>query len=648
MGVHADREPMIDRDAPFTFLDPAVAAVLAVPQRQRPSEWAAEHRVLSGKDSAEPGKWSNLRAPYLVEPMDACGDPELGEVVVMKAAQVGMSEALRNVLGYWIANDPGPVLWVLPDETSGEEVMEERITPMVRDTPVLAAHLSTRKHHVSKHRILLDHMEIHAAHATSPQSLASRPRRYAVLDELDKYPAFSGKEASPVALAEKRLTTFGHRAKRVKLSTPTIRNRGVHAEWESCPVQLHYHVPCPLCGVFAVMAWTQIRWPAGLTGTRAEQGAAIEEGSLAWYVCASCKGRVEERHRAAMVARGVWADPRFERVEPDGRRVGNRPVSRKRGYHIPALISPWVPWSQMAGEFVAAIGDEGRMMDWRNSRLGEPYEVRAAAVKCDALEEKARAPHRAGVVPRWAGMLLATADTQKDGFWYVVRAWGFGFRSRLVAYGQAATFAELREKCLDTHYPSEEASFAALAPHLLLIDSGGAMEDASSDMNRTDQVYQFALSDPARIFAAKGWGGSRELEVPIRPAFIADKKVTLYHLKTGYFKDVLASRIGNAAGDADSWELNELAGADYRRQMASEHKVLMRGRGGVVARWVPISAGAANHLWDCEAYQIAASQIAHVEALLPEGDLVATRARPAALEREDDRRGWDSAVGELG
>jgi phage terminase large subunit GpA-like protein len=631
---------------------PRVRAGWAVPRRQSPAEWAAENRVLGEKDSAEPGRWSNRRAPYLVEIMNALGDPDITDVAVMKAAQVGMSEALRNVAGYWIDQDPGPLLWVMPDEASAKEVLAEKLAPLIRATPRLAAHVTERAHDVGKRRILLDHMEIHAAWAGSPQSLASRPKRYLVNDEVDKYPAWSGKEADPIALGAKRTTTYGHRAKRVQSGTPTTRLGPIWRAWDESPVKCRYNVPCPRCGEFSPLAWSQIRWPDTLTGTRAEQGQAIEDGALAWFECPACKGRVEERERAMMLARGVWAAEGHETVGRDGRRIGKRPRSSRIAFQIPATISPWVSWSTMAAEFVAAIGDESRMMDWRNSRLGEPYEVRAASVKRDAFDEKVAAGHEPGVVPRWAGMLLATADTQKDHFWLAIRAWGHGFRSRLIDCGRVDTFAELRDRCLGTYYRSEDPGFSPMAAHLLCIDSGGGA-DATSDRSRTAQVYDFAMSDPARIFACKGFGGVRELETPVRQSFVAyappggedAARVALYLLNVGYFKDVLARRIGLKATEPDAWELHRDIGEDYRRQMASEHKVLMRQGRQQVARWVPVTAGAANHLWDCETMQMAAAQIAHVETLPPADVLAASRRVAAPLDPDAGRDRWDSAVG---
>lgn len=645
---------MIDTGTEFSrgsFLDERVHRVLAVPRRQRPSEWAAEHRVLQTKDSSEPGPWSNLRAPYLTAIMDACGDPEVSDVVVPKAAQVGLSEVMRNVLAYWIANDPGPALWVMPDETSAKGVMAEKLLPMIQATPALAGHLTDRKHDAGATKILLDHMEIHCAWATSPQSLASRPKRYVINDEVDKFPTWSGDESDPVALGNKRRTTFGHRSKGALLSTPTTRAGAIWKAWEACPVRLRYHIPCPHCGEFGAPSWSQVRWPADLPGTRAEQASAIEVGALAWYHCARCGARIEERQRESMVARGVWAADGCETVAKDGTLVGERPKSRRIGFHVPALISPWVSWSQMAAEFVAAIGDEAKMMDWRNSRLGEPFEVRAATVKSGAFDEKIAAGHHPGLVPAWAGVVLSSADTQKDGYWFVNRAWGHGFRSRLISHGHVATLAELRAQTIDARFPWDGVALEPIAPQLLIIDSGGGTDTASSDLNTTHQVYQFALGDPARIYAAKGYGNRVELDVPIRQTFISyaapgdptPSKLALYHLRVGYFKDVLAARIGKPPTDPESWELHAKVDADYCRQLTSEHKVIMRKGRGQVARWVPVTAGAANHLWDCEVYQTAAAQIAHVE-LLPTAEQLAEQRRLIARPRPAGGDGWDSAV----
>lgn len=645
--------PASMRAAPW-YATPKVRAAFTVGDRQTVSQWARLNRVLSEKQSAEPGNWNNDRTPYLVGIMDALSDPQITDIVIMKAAQVGMSEAMRNAVGYWIDQDPGPVLYVMPDEDSAREVMAEKLRPLIRDTPCLAIHASPKQSDIGQRRILLDNMEIHAAWAGSPQSMASRPKRYVVYDEAGKYPPFSGREADPISLGNERTKTYRHRAKRIILGTPTVRSDPVHQAWEASPVRLHFHVPCPKCGVYAPPAWTSVRWPADLPGTRDEQAAAVEAGGLAWYQCA-CGAEIRERQRAAMLRRGRWA-PEGATIDPDGPTIQGVPRgTRRRAFHVPATISPWVLWSEMAAAFLRAIGSESRMMNWRNSYAGEPYEIRAASVKGDSFEAKIAAGHRAGVVPAWAGMLLASADTQKIGFWYVVRAWGHGYRSRLIAEGFADTFADLKARTLDAYFPSELDTVAPMAAHMLAIDSGGGTEVEDSDHNRTDQVYQFAMSDPGRILAIKGHGGKRQLEVPIRQSFVSHKapgerdpsKVALYLLNTGYFKDILSARIANDGTATDAWELHSSVSRAYLAQLTSEHKVIMRKGRQQEARWVPVTSGAANHLLDAEVYNIALSQIAHAELIPPPDELAARRVRESRpIDRDARADDWASATRE--
>ena len=42
--------------------------------------------------------------------MDACSDSSIAEVVVMAGAQLGKTEAILNIIGYHIDNDPSPML----------------------------------------------------------------------------------------------------------------------------------------------------------------------------------------------------------------------------------------------------------------------------------------------------------------------------------------------------------------------------------------------------------------------------------------------------------------------------------------------------------------------------------------------------------
>jgi phage terminase large subunit GpA-like protein len=203
----------------------------------------------------------------------------------------------------------------------------------------------------------------------------------------------------------------------------------------------------------------------------------------------------------------------------------------------------------------------------------------------------------------------------------VVRAWGQHYRSQRIDHGLVHTFDELRERVLNAAYRWGDPERPALRVRLLGIDSGGG---ASLSGSRTHEVYRFAVSDTARIRAMKGESHTRD--VPIRTKRITYRPqpgrgdrlpVFLTLLDTGHFKDRLAHAISaRLADDVPQWELNTDNDADYNRQMSSEQKVLIRKAGGrQVERWVPISSGAANHYWDCEAMQFALADMARVDLL---------------------------------
>src|ERR1019366_9369998 len=78
------------------------AKIYAPPPTLTLSEWADEYRYLSPEDSAAAGRWCTDSAPYQREPMDACSDPLVEDVVLMWSSQTGKTQLLLNVVGYYV------------------------------------------------------------------------------------------------------------------------------------------------------------------------------------------------------------------------------------------------------------------------------------------------------------------------------------------------------------------------------------------------------------------------------------------------------------------------------------------------------------------------------------------------------------------
>lgn len=556
----------------------SAAKAIRPPKPQRPSEWAANHRYMPRTMTASPGPWKNERTPYLAGIMDAVAETGIDQVVFLKAVQVGFSEALRNVLGYWIDHDPGPTLLVMPSEQSAKELVDERIRPLLQDTPKLKEYVSDAREDNKVHHTRLSSMSVFIGWAGSPQALASRPIRYVVFDEVDKYPPFSGKEADPISLGLKRLTTYGTRAKAIIGSTPTTRVGAIWSAWERCTQRRHFMVPCPKCGERQALKWSQVKFPEREDGeSQQDRAERIESSGLARYECEYCGDQWTNTKKNAAVRLGEWQD--------DGG------AKRRVGFHINSIYSPWVSLSTLAGEWLRAQADPAALMDFANSRLAEPFEEQASTTSPSVIEEKSDPDALPWQIPAWSLGTFGAVDVQKHVLYYTIRSWGAGGRSQLVAAGQAGTFEELDQIMFGGRIASVNGE--SIAADCVAIDA----------RYRTNEVMAWAASRGGRIIPVMG--SAHDNAAPIRQSQVKGYPgVVQRTLNTGFFKDFLHGLIH--ADDATQWTVHSTPSPDYCKQMASEHKVHdPRTRRYL---WEPISKGADNHWWDCEVYQVFLAQ----------------------------------------
>ena len=190
-----------------SFIERIMADVFTPPDDLTVSQWAAKYRVLTSEASAEAGLWRNSRTPYLREIMDAFTDPNVRHLVMVAASQVGKTECELNIIGYIIDQDPGSILYVHPTEGDAKEFSRLRIDPMFRDSPTLkkkivqtakrnAANTVKQKSYPGGILTLCGSTEAHA--------LASKPIRYVIGDERDRWATSAGDEGDPWRLAMAR------------------------------------------------------------------------------------------------------------------------------------------------------------------------------------------------------------------------------------------------------------------------------------------------------------------------------------------------------------------------------------------------------------------------------------------------------------
>lgn len=366
------------------------------------SDWADQHRLLSGKASSEPGPWRTSRTPYLREPMDCLSaNSPIERVVFMKGAQIGGTECGNNWLGYIIHQTPGPTLSVNPTVEMAKRNSKQRIEPLIEESPALRQLIKPARSKDSGNTILVKEFPggiLVMTGANSAAGLRSMPVRFLFLDEVDAFPGDVEDEGDPVALAEARTRTFARR-KIYIVSTPTVKGLSrIEREYEASD-QRRYMVPCPLCGAFQWLKFSQLKWPHN-------------EPDKAAYECEHCSQLFAEHHKTEMLANGYWQ----AHAQGDGRTAG---------FHISSLYSPlgWRSWAEIARAWLDAQGSDASIKSFKNTELGETYVESGEAPEWHRLYDR-REDYRTATVPMGGLFLTAGVDVQKDRLELEIVAWG--------------------------------------------------------------------------------------------------------------------------------------------------------------------------------------------------------------------------------
>lgn len=380
------------------------------------SEWSDKYRYLSTSASAEAGLWRTSRTPYLKEILDNLSEfSQVQEIVGMKGAQLGWTEAGNNWLGYIIDICPAPVLMVMPTDDTVKRNSKMRIDPMLESSPTLRQKIKPARSRDSGNTTYMKEFAggvLVMTGANSAVGLRSMPIRFLFLDEIDGYPLDLDGEGSPISLAEARTRTFS-RKKIFKISTPTIEGQSaIAAEFESTD-QRYYHVPCPHCGHRQNLIFDNLKWEAGKPET-------------VQYHCCECGAGIEERHKPYMLQNGEWVQHKPQNSNP-----------KRVGYHINSLYSPygWYSWADAASDYEKAIADKSGLLmkTFTNTVLGQTHKEKSDAPEWEKLYER-REKYLIGVVPAQVAFLTAGVDVQKDRIEMEVVGWCKGKRTYSVCY----------------------------------------------------------------------------------------------------------------------------------------------------------------------------------------------------------------------
>lgn len=613
---------MTARD-PATATTPCGAALvravwceyLAPPKRLTVTEWAEANRILSAKDSAEPGPYRAHRTPYAAEPQDALSaHSPVEEVILQWGAQTSKTTIGSNWLGYLADTNPGPAMIVQPTIDMAKRYSRQRLSPMIEESPALRRKVRENRSRDEANTTLLKEYPggfLAIAGANSAAGLRSMPVRDLFLDEIDGYPLDVDGEGDPCQLAEARQTTFARR-KRLKTSTPTTKDVSRIESAYLASDRCRYHVPCPHCGELQPLEWGADA-EHGLKWSKHPDTGAPLPGTIR-YVCRAHGCEILEHHKPTMLAAGRWvaANP--------GAQAG-----RVRGFQLSSLYSPlgWLSWAELAQEWHEAqiarrAGDVSLLRVFVNTRLAETFEEQGDRADSHQLARRAE-PYQLGTVPMPGLIVTQAVDVQGDRLEGKSVAWGRGEESwvvdKQVWHGDPAIPEGQPGSLWDRvttwrRLPLLHASGLRLQPRACLVDSGG---------HHTQHVYTYARRHAGEhVLAIKGasqagkpiLGKPSDVEINHHGQRIK-KGTRLWPIGTDTAKALLGARLRvepavDGSSSPGSVHFSTQLQPDYYEQLTAERLVTRYVKGRPRLEWVK-PAGRRNEALDLFVYNIAAA-----------------------------------------
>ena len=612
------------------LLIPLIRLVEPPPDRSS-WEWANEKRILP-RESAEPGPWDSMRAPWTIGISNAINAPFSKRVTMVMGSQQSKTETLLNVMGHKLCDDPQPILYVGPTKKNVESLSSDRFTKMIESVPEMQEALA-KGHRNKITEKFFNGTRCGFGWAGSATELASHPVAIAIIDERDRMVDVPG-EGSVDGLVKARLSTYD--GLQITASTPLLgdvvkkRHEVSGLEhWEvgeaddiASPTWLIWQqgtrhewcVPCAGCSVYFIPHLGLLVYDAELDPERIYETAGLS--------CPNCGELLENVTKEEMNNRGAFVAPgqviedanwskegqgaiidHVECVYGDYLPVPNK--LRHPSFWVSGLCSNWVSYGERASDIAIANNSKkvGEIQTAWNTSGGEMYKPKGQAPDWKDLLDLKQG-YKKGDVPEGAMILTAGVDVQKNSLYYVVRGWGPNYDSFLIDNGQLMGATkhqyvwDLLAEVLSVPYDDHPI-------RLMLVDSG---YNPSDEPKATNAIYKFCYENPTAM-PTKGHDYQTQTHRASNIAInihgrVIKQGLKLWHLDTDFFKSFVYTRL--------EWEVSQLGGwhcpadteDEYFRQLVAEARIIL-ANGNV--KWEQLRKD--NHYLDCEMNATAAAHI---------------------------------------
>ena len=617
---------------------------LTPPPRISVPEWADRFRKLAPEAGSTSGDWSTRTVEIARGPMLAVTELGVETITGMVCTLLMKTALIENAVGFFVHLDPAPMLIVQPKEAAAEQFSKERITPLIRATPVLRKLIGTKKTRSAEETLLYKAFPggfLALAGAGSPDNLARRPVKRVFCDEIDKYPIT--REGDPIGLADERMATYVGSLS-VRVCSPTIEGESLIESSYLEGDQRQASVECPECGhrnfldFFKHINWDKdydddgnvtAHYPRTAQVLCEECGCGWNEGqrltalgTIRWHqtkrfrccgkhvdplLAYAAAWKADPECDAVALTWDWWEGPRHAVYRARCPDCGTWPVSNEHAsFTAGKVFSPWPNDAppKIAAKWLASKNDPDKRVKFDNTQLGKPHK-RSSSKEVVAELLAARAENWAAEVPDGVGVITVGGDTQDDRVELEFVGWGANEESWSLLYvvvegdtSKKATWDEVDRQLLRTFKRADGREFAVDAT---CIDSGG---------HRAKEVYEFSKARLGRkVWATKGASDRTGRRSPLWPTVKPSNRTrtTFKPIIIGVnsAKDTLRARLTFTDPGPGYMHFSTKRELAWYEQLTAERLVPKVASGRVYQVW-DCPKGKANEATDCRVNAMAA------------------------------------------
>jgi phage terminase large subunit GpA-like protein len=366
------------------------------------SEWAEDNITVSSGNNRGM-RFSRDFMPYQNEIMDCVTDPTIDRIVIRAAARSGKTFCITDIMAYFIAHDPQPILYMRPADADVQKFSKEELASLILNTPGIREKIDVNK--ATYDFLQYPGGSLRLVGCNSAGKLAGYGVKICLMDEIDKYLPIPG-FGNPADLAEERTAEYAlYGRKIIYISTPTAMGEGVDALYETRSDMRVFLVPCIHCGFEQELEFKNVKFD--------HCREALDD---IYYECTGCHQRISDSQRLTMMRRGRW-----EATRPD--RTGFA------GFRLSRLYSPLATMESIVRDFLTKKDNYLTLRQFVNDVLGEAWDENKD-VKASTNQLYNRREHFEHEVPRGVAFLTMGIDVQgnpdSDKSWleYEVAGWG--------------------------------------------------------------------------------------------------------------------------------------------------------------------------------------------------------------------------------